>query len=57
MRKALVNIDRGEKLVGQRNKILTNVDKGTVREYMDSPLADNGEDAARLRAAINRVYR
>uniref|UniRef100_A0A8W8NW57 CCHC-type domain-containing protein n=1 Tax=Magallana gigas TaxID=29159 RepID=A0A8W8NW57_MAGGI len=43
--------------VRQRNKILRIADKhgcGTVKEYVDSDIADNSEDFARLRSAISR---
>uniref|UniRef100_A0A8W8MR18 Uncharacterized protein n=1 Tax=Magallana gigas TaxID=29159 RepID=A0A8W8MR18_MAGGI len=40
------------------NKILRIADKhgwGTVKEYVDSDIADNSEDAVRLRSAISRA--
>ena len=42
----------------QRNKILRIADKhgwDTVKEYVDSDIADNSEDAAKIRAAISRA--
>lgn len=44
--------------IRQRNKILHIADKhgwGTVKKYVDSDVADNSEDAARLRSAISRA--
>lgn len=44
----------------KRNKILKIADKhgwDTVKEYLDSPLADNKDDAVDLRAAISRATR
>lgn len=46
--------------INQRNKLLRIADKhgwDTVREYSDSPLADDAEDAAKLRGAIARTLR
>ena len=43
-----------------RNKILKIADRhgrDTVKEYLDSPLADDKEDASDLRAAISRANR
>ena len=44
----------------QRNKILKIADRrgwGTVNEYLDDPLADNNDDAIKLRYAVNRATR
>ncbi|XP_061167508.1 uncharacterized protein LOC133176401 [Saccostrea echinata] len=44
----------------QRNKILKIADRhgwDTVHEYLDDPLADNTEDAAKLRYAVGRAAR
>lgn len=44
--------------IRQRNKILHIADKhgwGTVKKYVDSDVADNSEDAAKLRSAISRA--
>lgn len=46
--------------VNIRNKLIKIADKhgwDTVREYSDSPLADDAEDAAKLRGAIARTLR
>ena len=48
-------ISSEKEVLKKRNKILKIADKhgwDTVREYLDSPLADNKEDASDLRAAI-----
>jgi hypothetical protein len=45
-------------ILRKRNKILKIVDKhgwDTVQEYLDSPLADDKDDAANLRIAITRA--
>ena len=44
----------------QRNKILKIADRhgwDTVNEYLDDPLADNNDDAIKLRYAVNRATR
>lgn len=44
----------------QRNKILKIADRhgwDTVHEYLDDPLADNNEDATKLRSAVGRAAR
>lgn len=44
----------------KRNKILKIADKhgrDTVQEYLESPLADDKDDAANLKAAIRRASR
>lgn len=44
----------------QRNKILKIADRhgwDTVNEYLDDPLADNNDDAIKLRGAVNRAVR
>ena len=49
-----------KEVIRKRNKILKIADKhgwDTVREYLDSPLADNKDDASDLRAAISRAAR
>ncbi|XP_062612933.1 uncharacterized protein LOC134274689 [Saccostrea cucullata] len=46
--------------INQRNKILKIADRhgwDTVQEYLDDPLADNGEDATKLRSAVIRASR
>ena len=46
--------------LNQRNKLLKIADKhgwDTFKEYTDSPLADNADDAAKLRGAIARAMR
>ncbi|XP_060592864.1 uncharacterized protein LOC132747484 [Ruditapes philippinarum] len=53
-------VDKEIDSLKQRNKILKIADKhgwDTVREYTDSPLADDSEDASNLRAAISRAMR
>lgn len=47
-------------VLNQRNKLLKIADKhgwDTVKEYTDSPLADDAEDASKLRGAIARAMR
>jgi hypothetical protein len=47
-------------ILRKRNRILKIADKhgwGTVQEYLDSPLADDKDDAANLRTAIARAAR
>ncbi|XP_062581906.1 uncharacterized protein LOC134243689 [Saccostrea cucullata] len=52
-----------EKEIGelrQRNKILKIADRhgwDTVNEYLDDPLADNNDDAVKLRGAVSRAVR
>ncbi|XP_062595343.1 uncharacterized protein LOC134256677 [Saccostrea cucullata] len=51
-------ISSEKEAIRQRNKILRIADKhgwDTVKEYVDSDIADNSEDAARLRSAISRA--
>nr|XP_034306591.1 uncharacterized protein LOC117682646 [Crassostrea gigas] len=51
-------ISSEKEAIRQRNKILRIADKhglGTVKEYVDSDIADNSEDAVRLRSAISRA--
>lgn len=46
--------------IGQRNKIIKIADRhgwDVVKEYTIHPLADNNDDAVKLRAAINRANR
>ncbi|XP_063420142.1 uncharacterized protein LOC134705325 [Mytilus trossulus] len=53
-------ISQEKEIIRKRNKILKIADKhgwDTVKEYLDSPLADNKEDASDLRAAISRASR
>ena len=53
-----VIINKEKEALHQRNKILRIADKhgwDTVKEYTDSDLADNPEDASKLRAAISRA--
>ncbi|CAG2190846.1 unnamed protein product [Mytilus edulis] len=53
-------ISQEKEIIRKRNKILKIADKhgwDTVKEYLDSPLADNKEDANDLRAAISRASR
>jgi hypothetical protein len=52
----LLTEERG--ILRKRNRILKIADKhgwGTVQEYLDSPLADDKDDAANLRTAIARA--
>lgn len=51
-------IKKEKEALRQRNKILRIADKhgwDTVKEYTDSDLADNSEDATKLRSAISRA--
>ncbi|CAG2238592.1 unnamed protein product [Mytilus edulis] len=51
-------ISEEKETLGKRNKILKIADKhgwDTVQEYLDSPLADNKDDAVNLRSAIIRA--
>ncbi|CAG2198497.1 unnamed protein product [Mytilus edulis] len=53
-------ISEEKEVLRKRNKILKIADKhgwDTVKEYLDSPLAENKEDASDLRAAISRAAR
>ncbi|VDI67598.1 organic solute transporter subunit alpha, partial [Mytilus galloprovincialis] len=53
-------ISQEKEIIRKRNKILKIADKhgwDTVKEYLDSPLADNKESASDLRAAISRASR
>lgn len=55
---ALDIIQKEKESLRQRNKILRIADKhgwDTVKEYTDSDLADNSEDATKLRSAISRA--
>ncbi|CAG2251224.1 unnamed protein product [Mytilus edulis] len=50
-------ISEEKEVLRKRNKILKIADKhgwDTVKEYLDSPLAENKEDASDLRAVIGR---
>jgi hypothetical protein len=56
--RALINSELD--ILRQRNKILKIADRhgwDTVNEYLDDPLADNNEDASKLRGAIVRAGR
>jgi hypothetical protein len=47
-------------ILRKRNTILTIADRhdrDTVRDYLDSPLSDDKDDASDLRAAISRANR
>ncbi|CAC5401129.1 unnamed protein product [Mytilus coruscus] len=51
-------IDSEKKALSHRNKLLRIADRhgwGTAKEYSDSDLTDNSEDASKLRAAIFRA--
>lgn len=51
-------ISSEKEAIRQRNKILKIADKhgwDTVKEYVDSDITDNSEDAAKLRSAISRA--
>ncbi|CAG2213844.1 unnamed protein product [Mytilus edulis] len=51
-------ISEEKEALRKRNKILKTADKhgwDTVQEYLDSPLADNKDDAVNLRSAITRA--
>jgi hypothetical protein len=52
-------IQKEKEVLRHRNKILRIADKhgsrDTVKEYTDSDLADNAEDATKLRGAIFRA--
>lgn len=51
-------IDSEKKAIKYRNKLLKLADKhgwDAVKEYTDSDLADNAEDAAKIRAAVSRA--
>jgi hypothetical protein len=55
---ALEIIERERKAIKYRNKLLRIADKhgwGTVKEYVDSDIADNSEDASKLCSAISRA--
>lgn len=58
--KAEAIIDKEIAEFRQRNKILKIADRhgwDTVNEYLDDPLADNNDDAIKLRGAVNRAVR
>lgn len=58
--KAEAIIDKEIAELRQRNKILKIADRhgwDTVNEYLDDPLADNNDDAIKLRGAVNRAVR
>jgi hypothetical protein len=51
-------IEREKKALKYRNKLLRIADKhgwATVKEYVDSDIADNSEDASKLHSAISRA--
>ncbi|KAK3098254.1 hypothetical protein FSP39_017641 [Pinctada imbricata] len=58
--KALSTLGEQKSALQQRNKILKIADRhgwDTVHEYLDDPLADNNEDAVKLRYAVGRAAR
>ena len=60
LEKAEQTIEKEITELRQRNKILKIADRhgwDTVNEYLDDPLADNNEDAVKLRGAVYRAAR